>query len=126
MSLLYIKRKVILEVMESGKGTNKIQFLHQFKSLKYNFIFFCFSQITLGNRVELVRRPTMEPAEQAFIQYIPSSREFQVQDFNTVLRTGSYYWSLPYQYLSKRVSRSYYWSLPYQYLSKRVSRTNGN
>ncbi|XP_012944719.1 basement membrane-specific heparan sulfate proteoglycan core protein [Aplysia californica] len=71
------------------------------------------SQITLGNRVELVRRTTLEPAEQAFIQYIPSSRQFQVDDFNSVLRTGSYYWSLPYQYLSKRLS-SYGGMLSYQ------------
>ncbi|CAL1546871.1 unnamed protein product [Lymnaea stagnalis] len=71
------------------------------------------SQITLGNQVSLVRRTTLEPAEPGFVQYIPSSREFQVTDFNNVLRTGSYYWSLPYQYLSKRLS-SYGGELSYR------------
>ncbi|BFZ23346.1 hypothetical protein BsWGS_26385 [Bradybaena similaris] len=71
------------------------------------------SQITLGNQVALVRRTTLEPTEQGFIQYIPSSREFEVREFNNVLRSGSYYWSLPYQYLSKRLS-SYGGELSYR------------
>uniref|UniRef100_A0A0B7ATX1 Basement membrane-specific heparan sulfate proteoglycan core protein n=1 Tax=Arion vulgaris TaxID=1028688 RepID=A0A0B7ATX1_9EUPU len=71
------------------------------------------SQVTLGNQVALVRRTTLEPTEQGFIQYIPSSREFEVRDFNNILRSGSYYWSLPYQYLSKRLS-SYGGELTYR------------
>ncbi|GFR68373.1 heparan sulfate proteoglycan 2 [Elysia marginata] len=72
-----------------------------------------YSQITLGQQVAIVRRDTLEPADSNFVQYIPVSREFQVTDFNTILRTGSYYWSLPYQFLSKRIS-SYGGELTYQ------------
>lgn len=55
-----------------------------------------------------MRRTTLEPAEQGFVQYIPASREFEVRDFNNLLRGGGYYWSLPYQYLTKRVSNLFF------------------
>ena len=61
-------------------------------------------QITLGSRLELVRRANLLPVEEGFIQYVPSSREFVVQDFNRAFPSGSYYWSLPRQYLGNRVS----------------------
>jgi hypothetical protein len=60
-------------------------------------------QITMGNRIELVRRANLLPAEAGLIQYIPTSGEFAVQDFNRVLPNGPYYWSLPAQYLGNRV-----------------------
>ncbi|RUS87348.1 hypothetical protein EGW08_004890, partial [Elysia chlorotica] len=72
-----------------------------------------YSQISLGNQVAIVRRDTLEPADPEYVQYIPVSREFQVTDYNTILRTGSYYWSLPRQFLSKRIS-SYGGELSYQ------------
>ncbi|XP_059170575.1 basement membrane-specific heparan sulfate proteoglycan core protein-like [Physella acuta] len=72
------------------------------------------SQITLGNQVTLVRRRNgLEPGDQSIVQYIPSSREFQIREFNKILRSGSYYWSLPRQYLSKKLN-SYGGELTYQ------------
>ncbi|KAH9488652.1 Basement membrane-specific heparan sulfate proteoglycan core protein, partial [Bulinus truncatus] len=71
------------------------------------------SQITLGNQVALVRRQNLEPAEPGFIQYIPTSSQFQVKEFNSFLRSGGYYWSLPTQFLNKRLS-SYGGTLSYQ------------
>ncbi|KAK7494115.1 hypothetical protein BaRGS_00014588, partial [Batillaria attramentaria] len=73
------------------------------------------SQITLGNRLELVRRATLLPVEEGFVQYIPSSGEFLVQDFNRALPTGSFYWSLPRQYLGNRLT-SYGGDLSYSVL----------
>ncbi|KAK3801367.1 hypothetical protein RRG08_059069 [Elysia crispata] len=72
-----------------------------------------YSQISLGNRVGIVRRDTLEPADDGYIEFIPVSREFKVTDYNTVLRSGSYYWKLPRQFLSKRIS-SYGGQLSYQ------------
>ncbi|GFO45203.1 basement membrane-specific heparan sulfate proteoglycan core protein, partial [Plakobranchus ocellatus] len=72
-----------------------------------------YSQISLGNQVAVVRRDTMEPVEQSLIRYIPVSRQFEITDYNRVLRSGSWYWSLPYQYLSKRIN-SYGGELTYQ------------
>ncbi|XP_076452135.1 basement membrane-specific heparan sulfate proteoglycan core protein-like isoform X4 [Babylonia areolata] len=73
------------------------------------------SQITLGNRMELVRRTTLQPVEEGFIQYVPSSGDFAVQDFGRTLPSGSYYWSLPRQYLGNRLT-SYGGDLSYRVL----------
>ncbi|KAK6175562.1 hypothetical protein SNE40_014001 [Patella caerulea] len=71
------------------------------------------TQITLGNRLELVREGSLLPVESGLIQFLPSTREFSVQDFNRVLRGDSYYWKLPAQYLGNRIS-SYGGDLTYR------------
>ncbi|KAK6966048.1 basement membrane-specific heparan sulfate proteoglycan core protein, partial [Biomphalaria glabrata] len=71
------------------------------------------SQITMGSQVNLVRRQNLEAAEPGIVQYIPTSRQFEVKDFNSILRTGSWYWSLPHQFLKKQLN-SYGGTLSYQ------------
>ncbi|XP_070207543.1 basement membrane-specific heparan sulfate proteoglycan core protein-like isoform X4 [Littorina saxatilis] len=73
------------------------------------------SQITMGSRLELVQRATLLPVEEGFIQYISSSSEFAVQDFNRAFPSGTYYWSLPAQYLGNRLT-SYGGDLSYTVL----------
>ncbi|ESO88858.1 hypothetical protein LOTGIDRAFT_125410, partial [Lottia gigantea] len=53
------------------------------------------------------------PVEEGFITFIPSTREFSVQDFQQVLRGDSYYWKLPKQYLGNRIT-SYGGDLTYR------------
>ncbi|XP_048238836.1 basement membrane-specific heparan sulfate proteoglycan core protein-like isoform X2 [Haliotis rufescens] len=62
------------------------------------------SQITLGNQIQMVRRGDLLPVEDGFIQFLPTSRQFSVSDFDRVLQQGSYYWSLPSQYLGNRLT----------------------
>ncbi|XP_067659130.1 basement membrane-specific heparan sulfate proteoglycan core protein-like isoform X2 [Haliotis asinina] len=62
------------------------------------------SQITLGNQIKMVRRADLLPVEEGFIQFLPTSRQFSVSDFDRVLQQGSYYWSLPSQYLGNRLT----------------------
>lgn len=60
-------------------------------------------QIALGAELQVIRRDTKEPIEQAFIRSYPDKREFGISDFSRVLPTGSYYWNLPRQYLGNKV-----------------------
>ncbi|XP_025082607.1 basement membrane-specific heparan sulfate proteoglycan core protein-like isoform X8 [Pomacea canaliculata] len=71
------------------------------------------SQITLGNQLQLVRRTTLQPVEEGFVRYIPSSGEFLVQDLSRTLPSDTYYWSLPRQYLGNRLT-SYGGDLSYR------------
>ena len=45
------------------------------------------------------------PVEQRFVDFKPTTREFQVLDMTRALPTGSYYWTLPREFLGERVSR---------------------
>ena len=44
------------------------------------------------------------PVEQRFVDFKPTTREFQVLDMTRALPTGSYYWTLPREFLGERVS----------------------
>ena len=55
------------------------------------------------------------PVEQRFVDFKPTTREFQVLDMTRALPTGSYYWTLPREFLGERVSLIYkpqYWGVP--------------
>ncbi|XP_041377591.1 basement membrane-specific heparan sulfate proteoglycan core protein-like isoform X3 [Gigantopelta aegis] len=62
------------------------------------------SKITLGNQIHMIRRGDLSPVEEGFIQFVPSSRQFIVRDFRRQFPHGSYYWSLPTQFLGNRLT----------------------
>ena len=91
--------------MDSAPMENNHHYNHYHHHYHHTFLWILsVVQITLGSRMELVNRATLQPVEEGFIQYVPSSGDFVVRDFNRVLPSGSFYWSLPRQYLGNRVS----------------------
>ena len=48
----------------------------------------------------------LTPVEQRFVDFRPTTREYQVLDMTRALPTGSYYWSLPREFLGERVRLS--------------------
>ena len=44
------------------------------------------------------------PVERGFVDFRPTTREYQVLDMSRALPAGRYYWSLPREFLGDRVS----------------------
>ncbi|KAL3861185.1 hypothetical protein ACJMK2_007245 [Sinanodonta woodiana] len=62
------------------------------------------SRISLVSPLQLVDRNSPQKVEQAFIEFLPSTREYQVQDVFKVLPAADYYWSLPREFLGERLT----------------------
>ncbi|KAK2193775.1 hypothetical protein NP493_5g02050 [Ridgeia piscesae] len=61
------------------------------------------SEVTIGNRLSLVNRQTQQPLDGTFVEFVPSSREFFVQDYSRRVH-GSFFWSLPSQFLNDKLT----------------------
>ena len=61
-------------------------------------------QIGLVNSVSLLRRDRNEEIQENVVSFKANTREYQVLDFSRILTPGSYYWSLPNEFLGERVS----------------------
>jgi hypothetical protein len=68
------------------------------------FKFLCGFQINLIGEMSLIDTNASKAVDQIYVQQIPSLRGAQVSSFNRLPRNMHYYWSLPREFLSERVS----------------------
>ncbi|ELU12610.1 hypothetical protein CAPTEDRAFT_90300, partial [Capitella teleta] len=76
-------------------------------------LFLSIVRITPGNDVKLVSREDQREADSNLVAYAPSKRQFSVDDYYQRVRGQGYYWSLPKQFLGKKVITSYGGDLQY-------------
>ena len=64
-------------------------------------------QLSLGNELKLTTEDLSRTLDSTFVEFIPARSEFSVRDYNRRVRQGTYYWSMPRQFLGKKVRTSW-------------------
>ena len=90
-----------------GHSTHKkiaiIKSVPNYRKLQ-NTSFSSFSvKLSLGNELKLTTEDLSRTLDSTFVEFIPARSEFSVRDYNRRVRQGTYYWSMPRQFLGKKV-----------------------
>ncbi|CAH1774180.1 unnamed protein product, partial [Owenia fusiformis] len=62
------------------------------------------SQIVLGNQLPLMKKDRSQELDATVVDYVASSREFVVNNYYNRVQRGTFYWSLPRQFLGNQLN----------------------